>query len=537
LGEEEKGCGMKTTAMRHQTEALRRMEEHEKWSMKVHGEAFFALHMEMGTGKTYVFLAHAEKLYKAGKVDGLLVIAPKGVHTNWVLREIPQHMSVPYIARSWRSGAGKAERLRTAEVIEQTKKEKAAAKELLKKTGKLRILSMNIDAICTKDGFEIAKKFCQTFKVMIVMDESTRIKNEGTERFKAAAALGRYVSRRYEGTGMPVTNKPHDLYGQFEWLLPEGALLGTTSYRAFVAEYSVLLDKTDWAFKKMIEKNPRVAYAQIVKKDDVTGKPIYRNLDKLNKLVAPHSYRVLKKECLDLPDKMFKQVYFDLTPKQRAAYKTMEDDFRYQFEDGTIEAVAKLNAIPKLQQITSGFLLLKDGSTVYVEQDNPRLKALKELLIDFEDRKVIIWAWFKEEIRAIARLCEEMGRAPVQYHGGVKDKEREAAIDGFQKGKADTFIGNQASGGIGLTLTAASETIYYSNNFNLEHRAQSEDRNHRVGQKNSVTYYDIIAEDTVDDTISLALQKKTDLAAEVLKDSSCLFRRGRASFSSEKGNE
>jgi SNF2 family DNA or RNA helicase len=183
--------------------------------------------------------------------------------------------------------------------------------------------------------------------------------------------------------------------------------------------------------------------------------------------------------------------------------------------------------------------LLKDGSTLYVEKDNPRLKALKELLENLEDRNLIIWAWFKEEIRAIKELCESIGRKPVMYHGGIKEGtkpgQRDWAIDEFMSGKADTFIGNQASGGIGLTLTAASETIYYSNNFNLEHRAQSEDRNHRKGQKNAVTYYDIIAEDTVDDTISLALQTKTDLVAQVLKDSSCLFRRGPPTSAPEKG--
>jgi SNF2 family DNA or RNA helicase len=518
---------MKTKGMRHQLEALKRMARHDEIYRPKTGESFFALHLEQGTGKTWVFLAHAERLYKAGKIDGMLIIAPRGVHANWVLREVPQHLEVPHIARHWRSAAGKREREEMADALRLPKG------NTVKKNGKLRILAINIDAICTKDGFEFAKKFCMTFKVMIIMDESQRIKNEGTERHKAAMALGRYVSYRYEGTGTPVTNKPHDLYGQFEWL--QSGLLGTTSYRAFVAEYSDLLTKEDWAFKKMVEKNPRIAYAQIVRKDEVTGKPIYRNLDKLNKLIEPHSYRVLKKECMDLPDKVFKQVFFELTPKQRAAYKTMEDDYRYQLEDGTIEGIAKLNVVPKLQQITSGFLLTKDGSTVYIEKDNPRLKALKDLLENFEDKKVIIWAWFKEEIAAISKLMIEMGRKPVMYHGGIKDKEREAAIDSFQGGDADTFIGNQASGGIGLTLTAASDTIYYSNNYNLEHRAQSEDRNHRKGQKNQVTYYDIIAEDTVDDTISLALQTKTDLVAEVLRDSSCLFRRGAAIFSSEKG--
>lgn len=521
---------MKTKGMKHQLIALKRMEEHDKKFRERYGESFFALHMEMGTGKTWVFLAHVEKLHRQGKIDGLLVIAPRGVHTNWVLREIPQHLEVEHVTRCWRTGAGKREREEMAEVLALPKR------GTVKKNGKLRILAMNIDAICTKDGFTFAKRFCQTFKVAIVIDEATRIKTEGTQRHAAAMDLAKFVSHRYEGTGLPITNKPNDLFGQFEWL--QSGLLGTTSYRAFVAEYNVLLNpQEDWAFKKMIENNPRMRYAQITKKDDITGKPLYRNLDKLNALLAPHAYRVLKKDCTDLPVKVFKQVYFELTPKLRDIYRTMEDDFRYELEDGTIQGVAKLNVVAKLQQITSGFVLLKDGSAVLLEQnDNPRLRALKELMQDFEGKKVIVWAWFKEEIKAIAALMKELGRKPVQYHGDISDKDRNLAIDSFQLQDADTFIGNQASGGIGITLTAASETIYYSNNFNLEHRAQSEDRNHRTGQKNQVTYYDLIAEDTVDDTISLALQTKTDLVAAVLKDSSCLFRRGVSQFPAKKGN-
>lgn len=521
---------MKTKGMKHQLTALKRMAEHDEKFRKEYGESFFALHMEMGTGKTWVFLAHIEKLYKAGKIDGLLVIAPRGVHTNWVLREIPQHLSVDCVARSWRTNAGKREREEMTEALQLPKR------GTVKKNGKLRILSINIDAIGTKAGFEMAAAFCRTFKVAIVVDESTRIKNENTLRHDSAMKLGKLVSHRYEGTGLPITNKPNDLYGQFEWL--QSGLLGTTSYRAFVAEYSVLLTEDDWAFKKMVEKNPRIRFAQIVKRDDITGKPIYRNLERLNALIAPHSYRVLKKECTDLPDKIFKQVYFELTPTQRAQYKLMEDDFRFELEDGTIQGVAKLNVAAKLQQITSGFIIRKDGTPIFLnDDDNPRLKALREMMEDFEGKKVIIWAWFKEEIKAIAALMKELGRKPVQYHGDIKDAEREAAIDDFQKGDADTFIGNQASGGIGLTLTAASDAIYYSNNFNLEHRAQSEDRNHRVGQRNQVTYYDLIAEDTVDDTISLALQTKTDLVAAVMKDASCLFRRGPSQFQpSKKGN-
>lgn len=473
------------------------------------------------THNTWVFMAHAERLYSAGKIDGLLVLAPKGVHTNWIRREIPRHMSVKHVARAWRTGAGKRELAHIEEVLKPREDGE---------TPPLRILAMNIDAIANAKGFDLAERFLNCTNGMIVLDESTRIKSEKSERAKAAMELRTLVEYRYIGTGLLTPQGPSDAFSQFEFLEPGS--LGTTSFRAFNAEYSQLMDANHPMLKRMIQKNPRMAWAQIVEKDEITGRPIYRNLDKLQKLMDPISFRVLKSQCLDLPEKVFKQVYFDLMPAQFNAYKLMEKKYRFELENGELETFAKLNTVAKLQQITSGFVILKDGSLEYVAKNNPRLDALEEMLEDRAGEKVIIWAHFREEIRAIAELMRKMKRRAVEYHGGIKEGSKEGqrdwAVDEFQERGADTFIGQQGSGGIGLTLTAAKQVIYYSNNYNLEQRKQSEDRAHRDGLKHTVVYTDIVAENTVDETIAEALQEKSAVAAMILKDPSCLWRKPQA---------
>ena len=492
---------MKTKGMKHQIEALRRM----------NGRNYFGLFCEQGTGKTWIFLADLERLYSAGKIDAALIIAPKGVHVNWVKREIPAHLKAPVVARAWKSGAGKREMAFLEDVMKPRQDGEQPP---------LRILAMNIDALNQRAGLDYARRFIMSHRAAIIVDESSRIKSEKAGRTIALMSLRPHVEYARIGTGTPVTNAPTDVFSQMEFL--ESGLLGTTSFRAFNAEYSELMDVNHPMMKQLIQKNPRMAWAQIVATDEVTGAKKYRNLDKLQKLLLPHTFRVLKKDCLDLPEKIYKDRFFDLAPRQLAAYKLMEKKFRILLEDGSLEMVSKLNSITKLQQITSGFVIQKDGLPLYVSEDNPRLAALEEYLEDHAGKKVIIWAHFREELKAIAALVKKMGRYGVEFHGGIKggDKEgqRDWAVDEFQDGKADTFIGQQGAGGIGITLTAGENVIYYSNSYNLEHRLQSEDRAHRKGTKNNVVYTDLVADGTIDEEIAQALQRKENLAALILGD-------------------
>lgn len=491
---------MKTKPMSQQRTALERSE----------GREAFAYFMQQGTGKSWTTLADAERAYIGGKIDAMLIFAPKGVHTNWIRREIPAHMSVDPIARAWTKTGGQKTKKSLEELFRPRQDDEQVP---------LRILSMNFDALNTNDGFNMAKRFALATRCMIVVDESSRIKNPAAGRTKKLMELKPYSVMRRLLSGTPITNCPPDIFAQMQFL--EDGILGTTSYRAFVAEYSELLDTSSPMFRKMVEKNPKVAKAQIVAKDEA-GRPKYRNLDKLRAKLEPHSFRVLKKDCLDLPPKIYTSHFFELEPRQRQAYDLMQAENRVEIIPGEPIPVHKLAALVKLQQIVSGYVVPPPGTgagfePVFVADNNPRLEAFTELIEDVQG-SVIVWAKFTPEIDAICKRLKEMGISFVRYDGSVKAGDRENAVDDFQAGRATVFVGQAQAGGIGLTLTIAETTIYYSKDYNLETRLQSEDRNHRIGTKNSVLYIDIVAQDTIDEDITNVLQSKEVTAAEILGD-------------------
>lgn len=492
---------MKTKPMAHQAEALSRMER-KKW---------FALLMEQGTGKTWVLMADAERLYAAGEIDAIAVVAPKGVHTNWILREIPTHMEGALLTRYWTKAGGAAGKKRLEDLFNPRPVGGVVP---------LRVFAINIDAVNTKDGLDFLKRFLRSTRALLVLDESGRIKNMDAKRTKRMIEQVRPLAKYVRiATGTPITKDPTDIFAQFEFM--QSGLLGTSSYRAFKAEYAELMSADHPLMKNMIQRNPKAAYAQVVAKDKA-GNPIWRNLEKLQALIAPHSFRVLKRDCLDLPEKIYKTHYFELDPAQRKAYDTLEEESRIIIEDEKIP-VQRLAALMKLQQITSGYVIVprpgEEPEMHYVSENNPRLAALMELVEDIDDDVgVIIWARFRAEIEAITKALKAAGKTFVEYHGGVKAADREFAIEEFQSGRAQYFVGNAQSGGIGLTLIRAEQMIYYSNDFNRETRAQSEDRAHRIGQKKNVVYTDLAAIDTIDQAIAASHQRKENLAAHVLGD-------------------
>lgn len=510
---------MKTEPMEQQATALERLD----------GKWFYALFMEQGTGKTWVYLADAQRYFRRGKVDGLFVLAPNGVHTNWVRREIPTHVEDDEIvAVAWTNKATGARKKFLDAILKPY-------------PGRLRVLTMNYEALATsKDARAHARRFLESGRMLFDLDESQKIKNPQAAITKAlmrpphrdARSLRDLSIARRIGTGTPM-DKPADIFSQFEFMEP--GLLGTSNFRAFMAEFSVLADwkdpKTDadWAFKRQVEANPRMQFATIIARDEVTGQPMYRNLDKLNRLVAKHSYRVLKKDCMELPPKVYSSVYFELTPAQRAAYELMENELRILVEEGgdrELVSVHALSKLVKLQQITSGYVVVPGrDELLYVGDKNPRVAAVVDYVEENVDGSVIIWAKFREEVRALAEALAQAGRKVVEYHGDVKEAAREEAIDALQSGRADTFVGVQKAGGTGLTLTKATKTIYCSNEHSAILRAQSEDRNHRKGTKEiveaeggeyAVVYIDVVATDTVDEGITRAHQFKMDVAEQIL---------------------
>lgn len=496
---------MKTTPMTHQGSAVERSQF----------KPYFAYLFEQGCGKTWAAMYDAELLWEEELIDGMLVCAPKGVHTNWTRREIPTHMSIPVITFAWRG-------------TPTSKKAKDAWKKFLSNNSserKLRVFAINIDAFNTAPGRKAAEEFLDSFQSVAIVDEATRIKNPSAKRSQHVTEICRAAPFRRILTGTPITKGPLDLYQQCHFL--KAGLLGTKSYRAFVSEYAVLVPANSPKMHAIMAASQARFVPQIVEKDD-DGNPMWKNIEKLAQLLAPFSHRVRKVDCLDLPPKVRTTIYFELTSKQRKVYDRMleENEWATQLDCNAFEAIA---ARQKMKQITSGFINI-EGELISIEaEDNPRVHAFREALDNIEDgQQFIVWAMYKEEIRQIQAELTSRGIVFVTYDGDTKTADRELAIDNFQGGHARAFISNPQAGGIGITLTNAEQVIYFSCGYDLELRLQSEDRAHRIGQKRTVLYTDLVAEDTLDEDVMRALSRKSDIAAKIIDSDTLLAANNQA---------
>jgi SNF2 family DNA or RNA helicase len=484
----------KTLPYKHQLEAYEISRDRE----------YFALLMEQGTGKTKVIIDTAAYLYGAGRIDAVLVVAPNGVHRNWIHNEIPTHHPdwAPYQSAYWSATANKTEKQNL---------------ENLFKTGfdGLRWLSLNVEAFSSKKGLEIASSWLNCHKTLFVVDESSRIKTPTAARTKNLLKLAKHAQYRRIMTGTPVTQGPTDVFSQFLFL--DENILGTSSFYAFKAEYSELLPANHGLMRHITARTGSKFTPQVIAKDKF-GKPIWKNLDKLQALISPHSYRKRKVECLDLPPKVYQRVYHEMSTAQESAYKLIKNELRAQMEDGELKMLSKLEAILRLQQVVGGHRV--DGTSFFEKpEQNPRIKCLMDILEEVQGG-VIIWARFVAEIKEIEQMiAQEYGAdAVVTYFGEVSNENRVNAVNRFQAKSARFFVGQPHSGGIGLTLTAATTVIYYSNDYSLETRLQSEDRAHRIGQAQTVTYVDVEAVNTIDKAIVAALRNKQDVASLVTGD-------------------
>ena len=463
----------KTKPYAHQLTALEK-----SWNKET-----YAYFMEMGTGKTKVLIDNLAMLYDKGKVDGALIIAPKGVIGTWYKQEIPNHLPnhIENVSVMWQS------------LI--TKKQKNNLDALFKAEEKLHILIMNVEALSTSKGTEFAARFLNSHKTLMAIDESTTIKNSSAKRTKNILALSKYAKYRRIMTGSPVSKNPLDLYSQCEFLSPW--LLNFQSFYAFRNRYAEM--KTIHARGRSI---------QVVHK--------FQNIGELSDKLKGFSYRVLKEDCLDLPDKIYIKRNIALTSEQLKLYQQMKTMALAVLNGKQVTSVTVLTQLMRLHQITCGHFTADDGSTQLVKSN--RITELMDVLEEVEG-KAIIWANYQHDITNIIKaIVEEYGEESiVDYYGLTAQEDRQENIQQFQNNpKCRFLIGTPQTGGYGITLTAANTVIYYSNGYDLEKRLQSEDRAHRIGQKKSVTYVDLICENTVDEKIVKALRNKINIASEVL---------------------
>lgn len=557
----------KTAPFNHQKEEWERSRE----------EAARAIFWEQGTGKSKLTIDTACWLWHRGLIDGVLVVAPNGVHRNWTEKEIPDHVPDDVI--------GQVRAFHYQSPRAGTKWHQQAVKAVIDHPG-FAWLTISYDAFTTAAGKRTLIDFFNKRRLLYVLDEAHYIKTPTAERTKSILRSAKYAPFRRILTGTPIAQGPFDAYSQIKFLYEEywkKAGLGT--FTEFKAHFGV--------FEKVWNPNVTRSFDPVKQRwVDSDGSYVdvlkgYRRLDELNALLRPVSSRVTKDDVLDLPPKLYNKRFFPMTEEQRKLYRQMKDEFIVWLElggaekeaaalpppedacpachgkrelevdgyiypcpdcadtpdlgqDGTTPVIAALamTRLLRLQQITCGYLPTEDEAepTYVIPGPNRRLELLCDL-VEEAQHKVIVWARFQLDITLILEELRRRGIRAVRYDGQANDDERAEAkalfqgertlYDGAQvvgreavppEEQAKVFVGNPAAGATGLTLTAAKTVIYYSNSFKLIDRLQSEDRAHRIGQDNSVLYIDLVAEDSVDEQVVEALRNKFNVASQITGD-------------------
>lgn len=462
----------------HQREALSR-----GWN-----KLGFAYLMEQGTGKSKVLLDDMAVNLEMGRIDQGLIIPYKGVAPQWVAPEMLQHWPERHkiATHLWRGMGSKKEQREWRYFLERQDVD-------------FKLFVINIEAF--QQGSKAVThcmEYMEQGRTFGAIDESSRIKSHKAARTKALLRIAPMMEMRRILTGTVAPNDPSDVWSQFEFL--QRGLLGHRSFYGFRAEYCVLRDM------------------------DVGGRKIpivvgARQPEILQKVMAPHSYRVLKNDCLDLPEKIYITREFEMGPEQGRAYNDLKQFAFTQLAEGDyVSATEGITLLLRLHQAACGFVVDEEKQEHWLGDE--RIQACMDIAED-TDGKIIFWSGFRLPIARLAyALRKRYGReSTVEFHGGINDADRSRAIDDFQHSRnVRFFVGTQQAGGMGITLTRANTVVYYSNTFNLEHRLQSEDRAHRIGQRNNVTYYDLVAAGTVDQHIVKALKRKLDIASKIQGD-------------------
>ncbi len=470
------------------------------------------LFLDMGLGKTKVSLDTMMQRYLEGKIDTLILLAPCSVALNWV-SEIEKHLNYPYdLLKIDISKIGK------------NKKYKKHVEDFTFKNpkDKLKIVLGNIESFSRKHShacFFIHDYVKKHDKVGFILDEGHYIKNSSAQRTKTIVELGNLdnVKSKIVLTGTPISQGIMDVFSIFEFLDKE--IIGLPNSFVFKHKYCLLGGYRN----KMVIGT--------------------RNLDDLMAKINPYIYQKTKDEVFDFPDKIYITHTVNMTEEQKSAYKDLKKVNKEAIENEPENKVMNLlTRMISYQQITSGFITT-DVVTGMISSENdseqeevvervvkrlnpieynPKINEVKSIIAGLSNKEqLIIWCKYTEEINMLSQALknyktDEFETSSCVFHGGVAPEERNKNKDLFVQGKSRYFIATQQTGGTGLTLVNARYVIYYSNMFSMLNREQSEDRNHRLGQKNNVTYIDIEAKSTIDSHIKAALTMKKDFKDYIL---------------------
>lgn len=475
------GEEMLTKPLQQQTEAL----------VRSAGRKRFGLFMEMGTGKSWVVLADAERLFLLDTplINLLIIVAPNGVHRNWIERELPKHYG-PVLAMLW-----------NADKFATVSGKKAWAAFVSTKSKLLKVAAFNIEAFSRtgSNAEKMLQKLLLTHRAFFAIDESEVIKTPSAHCSKVMERLGKLAHVRRILTGTPLTESPLDAYAQFRFLGKD--LLGFSNYAVFKAHFA------QW---EQVYTGHFDQYGRAIMRPELIQ---YQHLDELKGLIDLNSYTVRKRDCLDLPPKVYEVRYCEMSPEHRALYRRAQTEVLVELEKTKHLTIAfAFTRLIRLAQIAGGFVVPDGEEPRRIMPILPKVRSLEGLLEDLpQEAKLIVWCRFAHECAAVAEGLKEYG--VLRYWGEIDKEERNAAVDLFQTSDAfRVFVGTAEAGGRGLTLTRANHVAYYSSGYSATKRLQSEDRAHRIGTTGeSVTYYNLIVPRTTDELILRVVQAKIEL--------------------------
>lgn len=446
----------------------------------------YALLMDAGTGKSRTLLEILRHRYnEEKKVRKTLIVAPGITLQNW-RNEILNFTNIPPEKIIVLEGTG-VQRIKRL-VLETT-------------------LDSEKIVICNYESIGVMKKVRETISrwkpYIVVADEMHKIKDHRSVRSEGMREVSHYAEYRYGLTGTAVLNSLMDLFGQWLWL-DKGQTLGTNF---FVFRGKYYLDKN--------QHMPR--HVHFPKFEPKRGTD-----EELKKLIQPMSSKALKAECLDLPPLIKKKVFVELNKDQAKNYKDMKDHMLTWLKSGDKAVVAStaLTKVIRLMQITSGFVKDESGAEILYDK-NPKADALHELLESILPNKVIIWSTFKRSYDTIRNVVAKHKVRMVECHGETPNAQKFKNVDLFNNDpEVKVFLGHPQSLGIGINLVASSYMIYFDRNFSLENDIQSEARNYRAGSEihESVTRYDIVAKNTIDELCLTMLDRKSEVSMSILQN-------------------
>ncbi len=447
-----------TSFMSHQQKAV------DKFTMQVENETKFirvgGLFMEMGTGKTLTAMELVRQ--RVDRISKTIWVCPVSIKET-IRKEILKHTTAADI------------------YVFDDKTDDSNLPDA-------SWYIVGLESISQSDRTTLAFNALIDIDSCVIVDESSFIANHKSKRAERLSFITKDCRYRFILTGTPLTNGIVSIYSQMNFLSPK--ILDYQSFYSFANNHLVYSAK----YKGMIVETLHEEY--------------------LAAKIAPYVYQVTKAECLDLPDKVYDTYYFSMSDKQREAYDGAKMEFLEMIDPVEFSAVDIFKLFQALQQIVSGYRNIDSSEPIYFE-DSYRVDALENVLRSIpQNKKVIIWAKYHYDIELIKKT---LGCRAVYYTGLLNEKQKENALEEWRT-KKDYLVITQSSGGFGLTLTDAHYAIYYNNSFSYSKRVQSEDRCHRIGQDEKVTYIDICCSDSIDERILGAIGDKENVANAFRKE-------------------